>query len=558
MPTGGVRYGKAYIEIGPKIADGFDRQLAQGIEEPAKKTRDGVNRALAGLAAGAGIALASKAVGLLGDATAASREAGKVAAQTEAVIKSTGGLANVTSAQVAKLAESISLKTAVDNEAIQQASNLLLTFTNVRNEVGKGNDIFNQATKTVTDMSVALGTDAKGSAIQLGKALNDPIAGVSALAEVGVTFSAQQREQIKNFVEHGDMAKAQGVILAELNKEFGGSAAAQATAADRLNVTLGNLQERIGAALVPIMDKLATTIIRVVEWFDRASPTMKMVVAVAGGLIAAIAAVVQITKAWTAVQAALNVVMSANPIGLVVLAIGALIAGLIVAYNKSDTFRAVVDSAFRGAAKAIGVLADTARTVFDFLSTLFLNFTAAGLLIKHFDTIRDVATSVFDTVRSVASGAFRFIAEHVLNPMIDSINTVIRGINLIKPGDDIDSIPRFDIGPPPAGGSSSASGGGGSLARVEARALGGAMLPGRTYLVGDRHGPELVTMGSNGGTVLTNSETVEVLRGGADGGGGLVVEHLEVKGQERPADTARETVRSLRKLAHLSGLGRAA
>jgi hypothetical protein len=72
----------------------------------------------------------------------------------------------------------------------------------VRNETGKGNDIFTQATKVVTDMSVALGQDGTKSAIQLGKALNDPIKGVTALARVGVTFTQGQKDQIKTLEEH--------------------------------------------------------------------------------------------------------------------------------------------------------------------------------------------------------------------------------------------------------------------------------------------------------------------------------------------------------------------
>jgi phage-related minor tail protein len=93
----------------------------------------------------------------------------------------------------ADLATAISNKTGIDDEAIQSGENLLLTFTNIRNETGKGNDVFNQATQTITDMSVALGQDMKSSAIQVGKALNDPIKGVTALQRVGVSFTAAQK-----------------------------------------------------------------------------------------------------------------------------------------------------------------------------------------------------------------------------------------------------------------------------------------------------------------------------------------------------------------------------
>ena len=114
------------------------------------------------------------------------RGAGKVSRLTNAVLKSTGGVANVSAKQVASLAEAISNKTGIDDEQIQSAQNLLLTFTKVRNEVGKGNDVFDQASQLAIDMSVALGSDAKSAALQLGKALNDPIKGVTALTrEIG-------------------------------------------------------------------------------------------------------------------------------------------------------------------------------------------------------------------------------------------------------------------------------------------------------------------------------------------------------------------------------------
>jgi len=190
----------------------------------------------------------------LKDAVGEARESQKVGALTEQVIKTTGSAAKITAGQVGDLATSISNKTGIDDEAIQSASNLLLTFTGVRNEVGKGNDIFSQATAISADMGAVMGTDAKSSAIQLGKALNDPIKGVGALSRVGVSFTAQQKAQIKTMVKSGDTLGAQKIILAELGKEFGGAAAASATAGEKFSTTFGNFKESIGTALLPILD----------------------------------------------------------------------------------------------------------------------------------------------------------------------------------------------------------------------------------------------------------------------------------------------------------------
>lgn len=153
-------------------------------------------------------------------------EAQKVTAQTEAVLKSTGGAAKVTAKEVMGLAEALSAKSGVDDEAIQSGQNMLLTFTRIRNEAGAGNDIFNQATKATLDLSVAMGKDLPSSALLVGKALNDPIKGMTSLSRAGIQFTAEQQKMIKGFVESGNAMGAQKIILGELTTQFGGSAEA--------------------------------------------------------------------------------------------------------------------------------------------------------------------------------------------------------------------------------------------------------------------------------------------------------------------------------------------
>jgi phage-related minor tail protein len=126
---------------------------------------------------------------------------------------------------------------------------MLLTFRNIRNEAGKGNDIFNRSTRVLLDMSKALGVDSSKAAIQLGKALNDPVKGITALRRVGVTFTEQQQKQIDTLVKSGRTLDAQKMILRELTKEFGGSAVAQATSTEKLKVAFGNLEEDSGRGL---------------------------------------------------------------------------------------------------------------------------------------------------------------------------------------------------------------------------------------------------------------------------------------------------------------------
>lgn len=153
-------------------------------------------------------------------------QSAQAASQTEAVLKSTGGAANVTAAGLDELTNSMLAKTGIDDELIKSGANVLLTFTQIRNEQGKGNDVFNQATRAATDLSVAMHIGLTQAALQVGKALNDPTRGMARLQRVGVAFTEQQKDMVKALVKSGDTIGAQKVILAELNKEFGGSAEA--------------------------------------------------------------------------------------------------------------------------------------------------------------------------------------------------------------------------------------------------------------------------------------------------------------------------------------------
>lgn len=189
-------------------------------------------------------------------------EGQKVVAQTNAVIKSTGGVANVSAKAVSDYATALMLKTGIDDEAIASSQNLLLSFTNIRNEAGKGNDIFNQATKATLDLSVAFKKDLPSASIMVGKALNDPIAGITALSKAGVQFTKQQKEQVKALVESGDTLGAQKLILKELNREVGGSSEAFGkTLPGQLRIAReawNNVTGAITAKFLPVLTAVAT------------------------------------------------------------------------------------------------------------------------------------------------------------------------------------------------------------------------------------------------------------------------------------------------------------
>lgn len=184
-------------------------------------------------------------------------QAEQVMAQTEAVIRATGGAAGLTAEEVTDMAGAFSETTGVGDETIQTGQNMLLTFKNI------GEDTFPNATASMLDMAVAMnggslaGIDLKGTAIQLGKALNDPVEGMSALSRVGVTFTDAQKKAVAEMMKLNDVAGAQAIILAELESEFGGAAVAAgettAGAFARLQNAAGNLAESFGAELIPVL-----------------------------------------------------------------------------------------------------------------------------------------------------------------------------------------------------------------------------------------------------------------------------------------------------------------
>lgn len=262
----------AYISLIPS-AKGFgpavDRQIGGQLD---KSGRLGGSRLAAGMrtAAVAGLATGGAALGAAlfsGIKSAAGLQ--QITTQTAAALKSTGGAAGVTAKQVRDLANEINNYSTLDDDAVQSGENMLLTFTNIRNEAGKNNDIFTQTTKIMADMSVALGQDTKSSALQLGKALNDPIRGVTALQRVGVSFTEQQRNQIKALVDSGRTMQAQKLILGELNKEFGGSAKkAGSTFAGAMFHLKDALSDTLRDALIPLLPGLT----KLAKWAGKVLP----------------------------------------------------------------------------------------------------------------------------------------------------------------------------------------------------------------------------------------------------------------------------------------------
>jgi phage-related minor tail protein len=246
----------------------------KGLKE-AESGLERLGKGVVGLAKiGAAAAAATAAVGVAWVVSSAKQlmEIEKLNAQTNAAIASTGSAAGKSIEQINKLNASLEKLTGIEAEVIQQGQNMLLTFTNIKG------DQFDDATEAALNLSVALGKDMASSAMLVGKALNDPIAGLSALSRAGIQFTDSQKETIKSLVEMGDTAGAQTIILAELEKQFGGSAEAfgETTAGmiAKFQNELGELGESIAAGLMPAVDAMLPQLIAFVDEMQ-ASPDFK-------------------------------------------------------------------------------------------------------------------------------------------------------------------------------------------------------------------------------------------------------------------------------------------
>ena len=352
--------------------------------------------------AGVGVA----AVGMGISFAKAAEESQQVTRQTGAVIKSMGASAWTSAGQVAALSEKLSLQSGIDDELIQSGSNVLLTFANVRNEVGRGNDVFDRATTSALDMSVALGQDMQASVTQLGKALNDPIRGITALGRVGVQFTEQQKEQIKTLVESGDTLGAQKIILGEVEKQFAGSAAAQATASQKLATAWGNLQEELGAKLLPVFEAVSGWIVAVglpaledlSAWVqsegvprlkdfggwlqDKVLPALQALGSfVIGTVVPALVAL----GAWFTDH---QTVLAAAAIGITAMLVPAFVAWAIAA----------------GAAAIATLVAAAPLLLIGAAVAAF-----AFLVITHWDTIKSATITAFEAVRGAVAAAFNWV-----------------------------------------------------------------------------------------------------------------------------------------------------
>jgi len=194
----------------------------------------------------------------------------------------------------------------------------------------------------------------------------------------------------------------------------------------------------IAYKLAVIATGLATKIATGAVWLHNAALAVQSVNMVRWRILIAAAAIQ--TGVMTAAQWALNVALRANPIGLVITALVALVAGLIYAYHESETFRAIIDAAFKGVTMAFGWVLNAAQNVFGWLKTnwplvLAILTGPIGLAVlaiaRHWDTIKIAAQTAWNAIKSAAATTWDAIKTAIVTPIRlarDIIGDVVTGI----------------------------------------------------------------------------------------------------------------------------------
>lgn len=204
-------------------ATGFQAEF-QKIAASAKTAAASVSSAFGQLrfAAGAiGIPLGITAlVSALDSIREKTADGERVLNQLNAVLKATGNSAGLTARGLEQLTSELQSKSIFDDDAIRAAETALLRFRTVQG------DVFKDAIRLAPDLAAALGTDLPAAAGALGKALTDPESGMKALKAAGLSLSEQQKDLAARFIESGDKASAQRIVLDELTKSVGGASEA--------------------------------------------------------------------------------------------------------------------------------------------------------------------------------------------------------------------------------------------------------------------------------------------------------------------------------------------
>jgi len=441
-------------------------EASSKFEQVARNTESLGNRVQKGLMVGTGAVLAFDAAAIgIGDHLVKAGEGVEAAdARIKNIVTSMGQFKGQTSEvadRIEKLAEKTALNTGIDAEQIKQTQAKLLTFKDLASSADKVGGSFDRATQAAIDMQAAGFGDASSNAVKLGRALNDPIKGITALTRVGVTFTAAQKEQIAALVAGGDKAGAQDLILKSLETRVGGTAAATATGSSKMAQGWKQVEESLGKALLPTFGKLVNfidkNVLPAVKGFGDWAQKNPAIIQI---LVAAVAALTIGLVIATAVVWALNAAMFANPVTWIILAIVALIAIIVLLVMNWDSVVKFITKIWGGFIGWItdvlkgfmGWWRDLWKGAFGFVSDVWNGFVGwikgvwngfVGWIMDGlkayvsfwqgvWKNVGDVFQNVWNGVSSFVKGVWNGIVGFVkggVNGVLHAINGIIDGIN---------------------------------------------------------------------------------------------------------------------------------
>ena len=338
--------------------------------------------------------------------------------------------------RLVKLANEQARLTGVDQNLIKESQALLLTFKDIASSADEVGGAFDRATQLTLDMASAGFGSVTDNAKQLGKALNDPIAGLTALRRSGIQFTEAQQDQIRTLVESGQVLEAQTMILEEIENQVGGTAAATANSTDKMKVAFSQASESIGMALLPAVEALVPILIKFSEF---AAENRDVIIAV-GAAIGALSAVIVVanfgmkiytatTAIATAAQWAFNTAVGA--IALPIVAVVAFTAALVALERASDkasrTFRILLPG-INGLSDGISWLQKQTEDVNEewaaWNQTLDEGRRAAGNMYPEID---ETAKSVEDLMQEATEAAGAQLQ------LAGSINAVYEEVKKVNP-----------------------------------------------------------------------------------------------------------------------------
>lgn len=346
-------------------------------------------------------------------------DAAQAMAGLKAAIASTGNASGKTAEQLEASSKALrNMSTFQDDDILKGVTTNLLRFGNVQG------DVFDRAQKSIVNLSAALGGDLQSNTIKVGRALNDPIAGVTALSRIGVQFTEQQKEQIKALVQSGQGMKAQGLILDTLEQKYGGAAQAlrDATPGAALKNAWDDFTETIGQSLIPILTDLMNVLIPIMQFFNAmpgwlrdATIAFAAFVAVIGPLLTAFGFLARLLAMLAPLMAPVIAAFAAIDfvaLGLTV-AFFALIAALVI---FSDAIYDVFTGNFK---KAVTDAKIAAGKITGFFKSAFSSISGGGEAAPGPGTFKPPPKQNFNL------GPEQAAAKKALSESIDSMNAKI-------------------------------------------------------------------------------------------------------------------------------------